>query len=139
MHPLLPLLLLVAASTASAASNGGLAEAVVGLMRGCASPNGASGGAEALDCLQGRALDTLGHSLANVLDGWRLKDVELSENVVLVAGDEEASRSPRTFFKGGASANDILAMVANFLQSRTLQVRFPKEIIPNNLDEGEFY
>jgi len=141
MHSLLPLsLLLVAASAASAAStaaaSGGLAEAVVGLVRGCA-PHGAADPV-AWECLRGRALDVVGHSLAATLDKWRLRDVEFGDNVVLVASPEEAARAPRTLFKGG-SATEIVEMVANFLQSRTLQVRFPKELIPSNLEEGDSF
>lgn len=130
MHHLQLFCCLLVASTACAASTGassGLAEAVLGVVRGCS-------GAEAVECLGGRALDAVGHSLSAALDKWRHADIPLlGDDVVLLASEE---RTPRTLFKG-ESASEIVEMLAAFVQSRTLQMRIPKEIIPNNLEEGD--
>lgn len=125
------LLAAVAASSVAASTGGGLAEAVVGVVRGCAAA------ADASECVGGRALDAIGHSLSAAMDKWRLADIPLlGHEVVLLASE----RAPRTLFtKGAAAAPDqIVHMIADFLQSRTLQLRIPKEIIPKNLEEGEF-
>jgi hypothetical protein len=133
---LLCVLVATAASAAStgAATGGGLAEAVLGVVRGCAA---ASESAAAAECLSGRALHVVGHSLSAALDKWRHADVPLlGDNVVLLASADVDDRAPRTLAKGGSAA-EIFEMLASFLQSRTLQMRIPREIIPSNLEEGD--
>ncbi|XP_065351538.1 uncharacterized protein LOC135946962 [Cloeon dipterum] len=98
---------------------GGLAEAVVGLVRGCDGPG-------AVTCLQGRAVDALSANLD--------KDVSLGDFVVLSAPPADENRTSRTMRNKPTS--DLLTMLSEFLASRTLQVRLPKQLIPKNLEEA---
>ncbi|XP_059468650.1 uncharacterized protein LOC132192628 [Neocloeon triangulifer] len=125
---LIALLLIAAASAASTASkaDNGLADLMVSLARGCGPQ--ADG---APDCLR-----ALSRSLSLNLDKWRAKDVHLGDYVVLAAAPD-ASRTPRTFnLSGGGTTSDYLNMITEFLASRTLQVRFPKELVPANIEEA---
>ncbi|KAF4523427.1 hypothetical protein B566_EDAN007899 [Ephemera danica] len=110
-----------------------LVDTLVTVVRDCGQFSGRSED-QVWACLKVKAIASVDMVVRDAVNQWQDRDIQITENVVLVKRDATLTPRSTTNQKSG-----LMELITQFLGSRTLEIRFPRNIAPklaNNIEEA---